>query len=82
MIPHAALRVAAASTAAELLRVLRTMWARYRLDRVAMPSTRAEALLRGAIHPSVLSAGERQDLFAIVSIQALAANETVRSKGL
>ena len=63
--------VGAMSTAAELLRVLRTVWARHRLDRVATPSTRAEALLRGAIHPSVLSAGERQDLLAVVSIQAL-----------
>jgi len=63
--------VGATSTAAELLRVLRTVWARHRLDRVAMPSTRAEALLRGAIHPSALSAGERQDLLAVVSIQAL-----------
>jgi hypothetical protein len=36
-----------------------------------VPSTRAEALLRGAIHPSVLSAGERQDLLDVVSIQAL-----------
>ena len=56
---------------AELLRVLRTVWARHRLDRVAMPSTRAEALLRSAIHPSVLSAGERRDLLAVVSILAL-----------
>ena len=63
--------VGAISSAAELLRVLRTVWARHRLDRVAMPSTRAEALLRGAIHPSVLSAGERQDLLDVVSIQAL-----------
>jgi hypothetical protein len=47
------------------------VWARHRLDRVATPSTRAEALLRGAIHPSALSAGERQDLLDVVSIQAL-----------
>jgi hypothetical protein len=57
-----AIEAADAPSVPEFLRSLRTLWARHRLDRAATPSARAETLLRGGVHPSALSASERQDL--------------------
>ncbi len=61
----------ASPSVTELLRILRSVWSRYRLDRFASPTPREEWLLRGSLKTDTLTNEERLALLALVDIGTL-----------